>query len=185
MAIVADLLSMVLSVPLALLLYELFKPVNRMQSALLATLLLVAMPISFVVSLNDVAAQWLLSGATVVATIPDVQREALGMLFLSLHAYGVLMVEIFWGLWLLPFGLLVLRSRYLPGVLGVLLLVGGVAYVAHSITELLLGGHRILVYERVTMLARAAAEFPTMLWLVFKGAKCTRPTTPTPAHIPE
>src|SRR5919204_4337221 len=57
--VVTDLLSMALSVPLALLLYELFEPIHRMQAALMATLLVVAMPISFVVALNYVVAQWL------------------------------------------------------------------------------------------------------------------------------
>ena len=92
------------------------------------------------------------------------------MLFLRLHADGVLAVEIFWGLWLLPFGLLVMRSHFLPRVLGILLIIAGVAYVAHSLTSLLLAGHRILLYERVTMLARATGEFPIMLWLLIKGA---------------
>jgi hypothetical protein len=168
--VVTDLLSTALAVPLALLFYQLFEPVQRTQAALMALLLIVAMPISFVVALNYVAAQWLLSGAPVVAAIPGTQREALGMLFLGLHTHGVLAVEIFWGLWLLPFGLLVIRSRYLPRALGLLLIVGAVAYISHSITSLLLGGQRFILYERVTMLARAAAEFPTMLWLLIKGA---------------
>jgi hypothetical protein len=175
-AVLADVLTAVLSVPLALLLYELFRPIDRVQSALMALLLLVAMPISFVGALNYVAAQWLLSGAALVAAIPDPQRQGLGMLFLSLHTYGVLAVEIFWGLWLLPFGLLVIRSRYLPRLIGILLIVGGVAYVAHSMTSLLLSGHRIVFYERVTMLARAAAEFPAILWLVVKGANAHQAT---------
>ena len=170
LAVVADVLAAALSVPLALLLYELFRPVCRVQSALLALLLLVAMPVSFVVALNYVAAQWLLSGAPLVAAIPDPQRQAFGMLFLGLHTHGVLAVEIFYGLWLLPFGLLVIRSGYLPRVLGVLLIMGGLAYVAHSITSLLLAGQRVAVYERITMLARAAAEFPAILWLLIKGA---------------
>jgi hypothetical protein len=169
-AVVADVIAAALSVPLALLLYELFRPINRVKSALMALLLLVATPISFVVALNYVAAQWLLSGSVLVAAIPDPQRQALGMLFLGLHSHGVLAVEIFWGLWLFPFGLLVIRSRYLPRVLGVLLIIGGLAYVAHSVTSLLLAGQRMAVYERITMLARAAAEFPAILWLVIKGA---------------
>jgi hypothetical protein len=99
---------------------------------------------------------------------------ALANLFLGLHTHGVLAVEIFWGLWLLPLGLLVIRSRFLPRVLGILLVIGAVAYVAHSITSLLLAGQRIVLYERITMLARAAAEFPTMLWLLIKGADSRR-----------
>jgi hypothetical protein len=168
--VVSDVLCTTLSVPLALLLYQLFKPVHKTQAALMALLLLLAMPISFVVALNYVAAQMLLSGSPDMAALTAAQRDALGMLFLHLHNHGVLAVEIFWGLWLLPFGWLIIRSRYLPRVLGILLLIAGVAYVAHSVTLLLLGGHRIILYERVTMLARAAGEFPVMLWLVIKGA---------------
>src|SRR6266550_9039057 len=172
--VVSDVLSTTLAVPLALLLYRLLKPVNKTQAALMALLLLLAVPISFVVSLNYVAAQLLLSGAPEVSALTGGQRDALGMLFLRLHTDGVLAVEIFWGLWLLPFGLLVMRSNFLPRVLGILLIIAGVAYVAHSITSLLLGGHRIIAYERVTMLARAAGEFPIMFWLLIKGADTRR-----------
>ena len=168
--VVSDVLSTALSVPLALLLYQLLKPVHKMQAVLMALLLVVAMPISFVVALNYVAAQRLLSGAPEVAALTSAQREALGMLFLRLHTHGVLAVEIFWGLWLVPFGLLVMKSRFLPRVLGILLVIAGVAYVAHSVTSLLLDGQRIVLYEQVTMLARAAGEFPIMLWIVIKGA---------------
>jgi hypothetical protein len=69
-----------------------------------------------------------------------------------------------------PFGLLVRKSRFLPGLLGILLVIAGTAYVAHSVISLLLGGARFMLYERVTMLARAAGEFPIMLWLLIKGA---------------
>ena len=167
---VSDVLSTALSVPLALLLYQLLKPVHKMQAVWMAVLLVAAMPISFVVALNYVAAQWLLTGVPEVTSLASAQREALGMLFLRLHTHGVLAVEVFWGLWLVPFGLLVMKSRFLPRVLGILLVIAGVAYVAHSLTSLLLDGPRIILYERVTMLARAAGEFPIMFWLLIKGA---------------
>ena len=168
--VVSDVLSTALAVPLALLLYQLLKPVHKTQAALMALLLLVAMPISFVVALNYVAAQMLLSGTLDMSAFTSAQRDALGLLFLRLHTHGVLAEEIFWGLWLLPFGLLVMRSRFLPRGLGILLIIAGMAYVAHSVTSLLVAGHRIVLYERVTMLARAAGEFPIMLWLLIKGA---------------
>jgi uncharacterized protein DUF4386 len=172
--VVSDVLAAVLAVPLALLLYQLLKPVHKTQAALMALLLLLSVPISFVVALNYVAAQALLAGAPEVSALTGAQRDALGMLFLRLHTDGVLAVEIFFGLWLLPFGLLVVRSRFLPRVLGILLLIAGVAYVTHSVTSLLLAGHRVILYERVTMLARAAGEFPIMLWLLIKGADVRR-----------
>ena len=172
--VVTDVLSTALAVPLALLLYQLLEPVHKTQAALMALLVLIAVPMSFVVALNYVAAQMLLSGTPEMSAFTGAQRDALGMLFLRLHTHGVLAVEIFWGLWLLPFGLLVMRSRFLPRVLGILLLIAGVAYVAHSVTSLMLAGQRIVLYERVTMLARAAGEFPIMLWLLVKGADTRR-----------
>jgi len=176
--VVSDVLAAVLAVPLALLLYQLLKPVNKTQAALMALLLLLAIPVSFVVALDYVAAQMLLTGVPEVSALTGGQRGALGMLFLRLHTDGVLAVEIFWGLWLLPFGLLVMRSHFLPRVLGILLIIAGVAYVAHSFTSLLLDGHRIVLYERVTMLARAAGEFPIMFWLLIKGADVPQATSP-------
>src|SRR5512135_320698 len=151
--VVTDVLSTALAVPLALLLYQLLKPVHKTQAALMALLVLIEIHMSFVVALNYVAAHMLLSGTPEISAFTGAQREALGMLFLRLHIHGVLAVEIFWGLWLLPFGLLVIRSRFLPRVLGILLIIAGVAYVAHSVTSLLLAGQRIVFYERVTMLA--------------------------------
>jgi len=175
--VVSDVLSTALSVPLALLLYQLLKPVHQIQAVWMAVLLVAAMPISFVVALDYVAAQRLLTGAAEVAALTGAQREALGMLFIRLHTEGVLAVEIFWGLWLVPFGLLVMKSRFLPRVLGILLVVAGGAYVAHSVISLLLDGPRIVLYERVTMLLRAAGEFPIILWLLIKGADA-RPAAP-------
>ncbi len=172
--VVSDVLAAVLAVPLALLLYQLLKPIDRTQAGLMAMLLLLTVPVSFVVALNYVAAQILLSSTPEVSALTGAQREALAMLFLRLHTHGVLAVEIFFGLWLLPFGRLVMRSQFLPRVLGLLLIIAGVAYVAHSVTSLLLAGHRIILYERVTMLARAAGEFPIMLWLLIKGADAPR-----------
>lgn len=177
--VVSDVLAAVLGVPLALLLYQLLKPVHKTQAALMALLLLLSLPISFVVALNYVAAQMLLTGAAEVSAFTGAQREAMGMLFLRLHTDGVLAVEILFGLWLLPFGMLVIRSRFLPRVLGVLLIIAGVAYVGHSVVSLLLAGHRIILYERVTMLARAAGEFPIMLWLVIKGADARQASSRT------
>jgi len=175
--VVTDLISTVLSVPLALLLYQLLKGVDKTKAFLMALLLMLAMPISFVVALNYVAAQWLFSGASFVTAIGPAEREALGMLFLRLHVHGVLAVEIFWGLWLLPFGLLVRKSRFLPRALGSLLLIAGTAYVAHGLVTLLLGGTRLVPYERATMLARAAGEFPIMLWLLVRGGNVRQPET--------
>src|SRR5262245_26720725 len=173
-AVLADVLVVVAGIPMALLFYELFRVVHRLYAALLALLVLVPAPVTFVVVLNYVSARFLLQGVPVVAALGGAEREALGMLFLNLHIWGVLAEEVFWGLWLLPFGYLIIRSRFMPQVFGVLLIIGAVAYSAHSVVALLMGGGRIALYEQITMFARGAAELPVMLWLVIKGAAVPR-----------
>jgi hypothetical protein len=104
------------------------------------------------------------------------ERQALANAALQSHAHGVIAVEVFWGLWLLPFGVLVRRSGYLPRLLGLLLLVAGLAYVQHSVVSLVWPNWRLPLYERATMLARAAGELPVILWLAVKGATVRPPT---------
>ena len=65
-------------------------------------------------------------------------------------------------------------------VMPFLLIIAGVAYVAHSLVTILLAGQRLPVYEQLTWLARGAGEFPIMLWLLIKGADVRRMTQTTP-----
>ena len=169
-AVVADVLSAVLAIPLGLLLYRLFAPVDKPLAALMALLLIIAVPISFVLATQYVTARMWLVGGDLGPAFSVEQRTAYALAALRVHAHGVMAVEIFWGLWLVPLGALILRSRFLPRVLGVLLLIAGAAYVLHSIVSLLWPATRLIAYERITMLARAAGEFPVMLWLLVRGA---------------
>jgi hypothetical protein len=91
----------------------------------------------FLNELNSIAALALVRGADFLSIFEKPQREALAMLFLNLHFHGLVLAEIFWGLWLFPLGLLVYRSRFLPRFLGVWLVIDGFAYVILSLTEVL------------------------------------------------
>ena len=135
LALIADVFAVIVSIPMALLFYDLFQSIQRRQAALLALLLLVSAPVTFVGLLNYVAARLLLQGAPVVAALGATEREALGMLFVDLHTWGVMAEEVFWGLWLLPFGYLVIRSGFVPRLLGGLLIIGGVAYLQRTVSS--------------------------------------------------
>jgi hypothetical protein len=97
------------------------------------------------------------------------QRDALAMLFLGLHSQGIIVISIFWGLWLFPFGVLVMRSGFLPRVLGILLIVNSFAYPAVSLTLWLLPSY-LNVVNRFAMIAELG-ELWIVLWLLIKGAK--------------
>jgi hypothetical protein len=66
-------------------------------------------------------------------------------LFLELHEYGILIAQIFWGLWLFPLGYLICKSGYIPKVLGFLLIIGGAGYVIDAVMVFLFPGIDIAI----------------------------------------
>lgn len=78
---------------------------------------------------------------------------------------------IFWGLWLAPLGFLVLRSGAIPRVLGVLLILGCVSYVAAYFGPILYDGYRDLPYRKLFSLPGTIGEIGTCLWLLIMGAR--------------
>src|SRR5439155_23357866 len=136
LSIMADLVGQVIFICLAIALYRLLSGVNKMWAGLMVAFVLVSAAVGFFNTLNDIAARTLFRGADFLAVFDKPQRDALAYLFVRLHSQGILITEIFWGLWLFPFGLLVFRSRFLPRFIGVWLMINCFGYVALSVTAL-------------------------------------------------
>src|SRR5438309_7187787 len=136
LSIMADLVGQVIFICLAIALYRLLSGVNKTWAGLMVAFVLVSAAVGFVNTLNDIAALTLFRGADFLTVFDKPQRDALGMLFVRLHSRGILINEIFWGLWLFPFGLLVFRSGFLPRFIGVWLMINCFGYVALSVTAL-------------------------------------------------
>ena len=153
----------------ALALYDLFKGVNRRHAALMALLIIVSVPIAFLNEVNSVSALLLIRGSDFLSVFERPQRDALAMLFLNLHQQGLVVAELFWGLWLFPLGLLAYRSRFLPRFLGVWLVFAGFAWVILSFTGILLPQYvsKVDSYSQPAVVG----EIAFMLWLLIKGAK--------------
>ena len=150
-------------------LHRLLQGVDKRLASLMVTLFAISIPISCLNVLNDIAALILVRGADFLSAFSEPQRQALAMVFLRLQSQGLLVAQIFWGLWLLPFGLLVYRSGFLPRVLGVVLIINGCAYPIQSFTSFLLPQYAGLVY-RVTLPA-LMGELVVILWLLIRGAR--------------
>ena len=148
-------------------LYRLLCGVNKAQASLMVTLMLVSIPISLVNVLNETAALTLIRGANFLSVFDKPQRDALALLFLHLHFDGIVVAQVFWGLWLIPFGLLVYRSGFLPRILGVLLIIACFGYLANSVVALGLLPHIVSrVVGQLTI-----CELPIIFWLLIMGAK--------------
>ena len=169
LGIVADLITSVIFILLVLALYRLLSGVNKTHASLMVTLVVVSVAVGFVNVLNNIAALTLFRGADFLSVFNKGQLDALGMLFLRLHGQGIVINEIFWGLWLFPFGVLVMRSGFLPRILGVLLIVNCFAYVAISLTWLVVPAYGNVAF-RASMPA-LLGELWIMLWLLIKGVK--------------
>jgi len=181
--IVATLVSSVLFIFLAIALHRLLGGVSRMLAGLMVSLILVSAAIGLLNEVNDLAALILFRGADFLSVFDQPQRNALGMLFLRLHSQGNFINEIFWGLWLLPFGLLVMRSRFLPRFLGVLLIVNCFAYVTASLTWLLWPSYGNVVFQ--VSLPALLGELWIMLWLLIRGANEERMSPSESAARPQ
>jgi hypothetical protein len=157
-----------LEIFLVLALYRLLAVVNRSLAIVMLVLGLMDVPIFFVNSLNDVGALLFARGADFLSAFAEPQREAMVMLFLRLHHYGEVVNEVFWGLWLLPFGMLVYKSRFLPRLLGVWLMLNCFAYLAQNVTGILLPQYASVVNN--ISLPLQFGEVAIMLWLLLLGA---------------
>ncbi len=173
LGIVAGLLEPITFIFVALALYNLLTRVSKPYASVMVALVMVSAAVGFANVLNNIAALVLARGDDFLSAIDKPQRDALAMLFLRLHGQGNVINEIFWGLWLFPFGVLVMRSGFLPRILGILLVINSFAYVAQSLTSLLFPGYADLV--ATWTFPALFGELWIMFWLLIKGAKVKSP----------
>ncbi len=179
LGMVSDLLAGTIAIFLVLALYRLLRGVDQNHAVLMVILGgLMPAAIYFVNSLNDAAALMLVRGADFLSVFDKPQRDALAMLFLRLHDHVIVAAQVFWGLWLFPFGLLV-RSGFLPRILGVWLIINGFGYLAISFTGLLLPQYEVMVSS--SAFPALLGEIAIMLWLLIMGAKPQPSVVPAPS----
>ena len=168
--IVTNLMGQVIFIFLVLVLYQLFKDVDRIYARLMVALVIASVPASFIIILNQIACLILMSGADFLKTFDTNQLQALSFLFHTLYNKGIIIVGIFWGLWLYPFGYLVIKSGFMPKILGVFLIIGCFAFLIDSFSFLLIPSYHDTISNFIT-LPMAIGEISMICWLLFKGVK--------------
>ncbi len=167
--IINGIFSSIVWVLLGLTLYQLFKYVNERQAKLLVALVIVQIPAVFFMEALNITTLMLFKGE-ILKTFELSQRQDLAMLFFKINDYATITLEMFWGLWLFPFGQLVYKSGFIPRILGVFLILNGIAYIIHCFTHLLLPNYQALVFQIATPIW-TLGEISIMLWLLIKGVK--------------
>ena len=175
MSIVGSLITQLIHIVVVLVLYKLFKTVNKDHALLLVVLGLVGVPISMLNTLNRVAALLLASGGDYLKVFSSEQLQALMMFFLNMNEQGIFIATIFWGLWLLPLGYLIYNSGYFPKILGVLMILAGIGYTLEPFVRFLLPNFTAIILPVLYLLVMGEIIF--MGWVVLKGAKIPETTS--------
>jgi hypothetical protein len=155
---------------LGLTLYALFRDVSRSQARLMLTLVVIVATLGVFDLSFQAAPLVLLSGAGYLSAFTQPQLAAAAMGSLRIHNVGVELAMLFWGLWLLPFGILVIRSGFFPRVLGWLLIINCFAWIVVGGASVLFPAHAGVV-DKVMTPFYSIGEMSTMLWLLIMGAK--------------
>jgi hypothetical protein len=163
-----NLLAVAFHVAWAVLFYDLFRPVNRSLSLVAAFVLLVGCALLAVSSLLQVASLVVLKGGDSLSAFTMPQLQALALLFLNLNMQAYNNFLVFFGLYLLLIGYLIVRSTFIPRILGVLYALAGVGYLT------LLSPPLAQALSPYNLAPAALGEPALMLWLLVIGVNAQR-----------
>jgi len=166
LSLVSDLIRQTLLMFLALILYKLLKPVNKTIASLMVLFALVCVPISLLNELNHFAVLLLSSGAGYTAAFKADQLNGLVMFFLELRKYGTFIAQ-FFSFWVLLLGYLVFKSGFLPRILGILLMLGGLSYSVLAVLFFLYPDFDATIFGLFAFIGESLFYF----WLLIKGVK--------------
>ena len=169
LGILTSLVTLLLFIFLVVTLHRLFKDVDESHALLMVLLVSIGVALALANLHTKFAPLVLLSGADYLSVFSKAQLDAITLGSLRLHSSGISLTTVFWGLWLFPFGILVIKSGFFPRILGVLLMIAGFAYLTSSVTSMVWPEYRGVV-SRV-MMPLYFGEVPIIFWLLIKGAK--------------
>jgi Domain of unknown function (DUF4386) len=167
---VVDLVQATCFLLTAMALYLLLRHVNRLVAAAMVTFVSVSVAIMCLNLLNQFVALSIATDGDYAGALGPAGSDALATLFAEMQRNGFLIAQLFFGLWLLPLGYLVVRSGYVPRVLGVLLALGGVGYLADLFARFLALG----AAERLSPFVLAPAlvgEVAFVAWLLVRSGR--------------
>ena len=175
LGIASFLIEQVAFLLLPLVLFRLFRSTHHTAAVLMMALALASIPIALVSVGHRLDALALLTDARFGQAFAPEQLQAMAALSLEAYGNGLLVTRLFWGLWLLPFGYLVLKCGFLPKLLGVLLMLGCLGYLVNVFGELLVPHYFDMWIANYAGIPAAIGEIGTCLWLLLVGAR--RPKT--------
>ena len=171
MAIVSSLFTQIFFFFFGLTVFRLFKEVNKTWATVLLTSILMTVAIAVVNSLNNIAALTVLSKVDYLSVFGQEQLNAIAMIFLRLSNSGVGLYELFLAPFLFAFGLLIIKSKYMPKILGILLMISAFGFPLNTFTKILIPQFYPALFTRLAMFGGGLGGIPIIFWLLIKGVK--------------
>ncbi|HEV8191939.1 MAG TPA: DUF4386 domain-containing protein [Ktedonobacterales bacterium] len=184
LGVVSDLLDQTFFVFLVLTLYLLLKHVHQSVARAMVVLVVIAATITCLNTVFEFEGLRVATGAVNLGAVGTGGSNALVLLLLDTQHYGILIAQIFFGLWLVPLGYLAYRSAgWFPKWLGVLLIVGGACYLVDLLAAFLVPDVGQQIHGFITI-PSALAEISMVLYLLVIGLQTQKPAEriPEPAE---
>lgn len=164
--------ELLLFVVVVVFLYALFERVDKRLSLLMLSFVTLGVAVSLSNLVLKASPLHYLGGAAYLEAFSRPQLEALSQVSLNLRGSGNHLAMSFWGLWLFPLGALAIRSGFVPKLVGYLVVIAGVSYLAIGVVSL-------VQPEARATIARYAmpfhfGELAIVFWLMIRGATPTR-----------
>ena len=157
------LIEMACQIAITALFYDLLKPAGRSVSLVAAFLGLTGCIIKTLSRLFFIAPLFIVGGAHYLSVFSAEQLQALALLFLRVNDHGAAIALVFFGSYALLTGYLIIRSTFLPRILGVLSVLGGLGWLTFLYQPL---GYHLFPYIAALGLLGAAS---LILWLLVFG----------------
>ena len=167
LSVFSDIILYTTFIFLSLALFKLLRKTNEAIAIVMVVLVLISVPISF---MNLVHKLDILSVANGTSELRIRYLEI--MAHLESHINGILLIEIFWGLWLFPFGYLVYKSGLIPKIMGVFLMLACFGYLAEFLGYFFFpDDFGQTVIPELASFTQALGEIGICLWLLIIGVR--------------
>jgi hypothetical protein len=171
-AIVSILVGQIFMLFTGLTLFRLFKEFDERLARLILVSAIITVALAVANTFNHFGAIWFLDGAEFLRVFTTEQLNALAFTMIRLaNGTGQGLIEIFWTPYYFALGLVVFRSKTLPRIIGILLMIMGVGFAINILQKFLIPSFHPALFTRVAMTGGGLGGLPTMFWLLIKGAK--------------
>ena len=165
----SNMISTVLYIVVTLLLFELLKPVSRSVSLLAAFFSMAGCVVGAFGSLLTIAPLTILDETQYLSVFKTEQLQALALLTLNLNSIVAGISMVLFGCYCILLGYLVIRSTFMPRIIGTFLIIAGLTYQVFLSPPLAAN-----LFSRIVMPAGALGEGSLILWLLIFGVNSQR-----------